>query len=279
MHIRPLRTLDEYRACERIQMQVWGSLAVGSELLSVTQKYGGAVIGALADDQVVGFIYAFLARRHGRLIHWSHMMAVKEGYRDKGLGFRMKLAHRKVAFEQGIRSICWTFDPLQSRNATLNIRRLRARPEEYIPDCYGRFPSVIEKGLPSDRLVVNWRIATTGADQPFGEDAFSLGADCPRVNETRRNDSGFLENERIHLSLHEPLLLVEIPANTDEMRREALPLAKKWRIETRRIFLHYFHAGYGVFDFLPPGVQSEGRCCYVLARRGASRLARARGSK
>ncbi len=272
IQVRLLKTLDEYRACERIQLNVWGSLAVGSELLSVTQKYGGAVIGALAGRQVVGFIYAFLARRHGELIHWSHMMAVEEGYRDQGLGLRMKLAHRRVAFAQGIRSICWTYDPLQSRNAALNIRRLRARPEEYIPDCYGRFPSTIEKGLPSDRLVINWRIAAMGAEPRFWADSLSTGADCPRVNETRRNNSGFLENQRIRFNLHGPLLLAEIPANTDEMRRRALPLAKKWRLETRRIFLRYFRAGYRVFDFWPPSTQTEGRCYYLLGRRTRSAL-------
>ena len=117
--IRPLRSLEEFRACERIQLDVWGNLAVGSELMTVTAKYGGAVIGALAGSKVVGFIYAFLARRHGRLIHWSHMMAVEARVRDRGLGFRMKLAHRKTALEQGIKSICWTYDPLQSRNAAL----------------------------------------------------------------------------------------------------------------------------------------------------------------
>ena len=107
VQIRLLRTFDEFRACERIQKEVWGTLAVGSELMGVTQKYGGVVLGALVKDKVVGFIYALLARRHGRLIHWSHMMAVREGFRDQGLGFRMKLAHRKLALAQGIRSICW----------------------------------------------------------------------------------------------------------------------------------------------------------------------------
>src|SRR5574337_385465 len=156
VEIRRLKTHEEYRQCERIQMAAWGNLGVGSEVLGVTEKYGGAVLGAIVNRKVVGFIYAFLARYHGRLVHWSHLMAVEARHRDQGLGFRMKLAHRRLALEQGIKSICWTYDPLQSRNATLNIFRLGARAEEYIPDCYGRFPSVIEKGLPSDRLVVDW---------------------------------------------------------------------------------------------------------------------------
>src|SRR5271169_2538717 len=122
--IRQLKGQEEFRACERIQKAVWGSVGVSGELMSVTQKYGGAVLGSLVNGRVAGFIFAFLATRKGRLIHWSHLMAVESRFRDLGLGFRMKLAHRKLALGAGISSICWTYDPLQSRNAALNIGRL-----------------------------------------------------------------------------------------------------------------------------------------------------------
>src|SRR5207249_12134028 len=63
-----------------------------------------------------------------------------------------------------------------------------------------------------------------------------------------------------------PALLVEIPANTDVMRAKAWELARRWRAETRRIFQHYFAAGYQVEDFIPPGRATLGRCFYVLRR-------------
>lgn len=272
--IRRLSSLDEFRACERLQLSVWGSLAVGAELLGVTQKYGGAVFGALVGGRVVGFLYAFLARRHGRLIHWSHMMAVAAGHRDLGLGFRMKLAHRQHALDQGLKSICWTFDPLQSRNAALNLTRLGARVEEFIPNCYGRFPSAIERGLESDRFVVDWRIGSGAVERrlhakpPHVPDASRLpaGAGWPQVNETRRNSQGFLVNARLDLNLRAPRLLVEIPPNTDAMRARAFPLARRWRLESRRIFQRYLAAGYRVADFLPPSAPTGGRCFYLLRR-------------
>ena len=149
----------------RIQAHVWGTSGATCEVLTAAQKYGGALIGTLIDGKVVGFIFAFLGMYHGRLIHWSHMMAVEAKYRDQGFGFKMKLVHRKVALERGIKSICWTFDPLQSRNARLNISRLGACGEEYLQDCYGRFPSPLEKGLPSDRWVANWRISTGSVEK------------------------------------------------------------------------------------------------------------------
>ena len=216
---RRLRSLYEFRECERLQMEVWGSVGVGSEVLSVTQKYGGVVLGAIAEGKLLGFLYAFLGRYHGRLIHWSHMMAVEKRHRDKGLGFRMKLAHRELALQEGIKSICWTYDPLQSRNAALNVARLAARVEEYVPDCYGHFPSVIEKGLPSDRLVVNWQIGSARvARRLCGPVLRPINLNLPRINETGRNKEGFIVNREISFSFTEPRLLLEIPTNTDEMR-------------------------------------------------------------
>jgi predicted GNAT superfamily acetyltransferase len=264
VNIRPVFKFEEFQACEGIQLSVWGTLGVGTEVLSVTQKYGGLVLGALAGGKVVGFIYAFLARYKGRLIHWSHMMAVAAEYRNQGVGFRMKLTHRRLALSQGLRAICWTYDPLQSRNATLNLHRLGAQGEEYIPDCYGPFASLIEKGLPSDRFVVNWRIGTARVKQRLLGKRPTPDLSFPQVNETCRGGQGFLENRSIRVGLTGPRLLVEIPGNTDEMREHDLALASRWRMETRRIFRRYFSAGYVAEDFIPPSPASDNRCYYLL---------------
>ena len=266
VEVRLLKKLEEYRACERIQVHVWGAPGATSEVLIATQKFGGALIGAFVDGKVVGFIYAFLAEYHGRLVHWSHMMAVEAKYRDQGLGLKMKLVHRQVALERGIKSICWTFDPLQSRNARLNISRLGALPEEYVPDCYGRFPSLLEKGLPSDRWVVNWRISTARVEKRLRGETPTFDPALPRVNETWLNPQGFPQNKAIDLQLTHRRLLVETPTQTHAMRANAMPLARRWRMEARRIFQHYLARGYRVEDFFPPQPTTEGRCFYLLRR-------------
>jgi predicted GNAT superfamily acetyltransferase len=247
-------------------MEVWGNVGVGNEVLQVTQKYGGVVLGAVAKGKLLGFLYAFLGRYHGRVIHWSHMMAVEKRHRDRGLGFRMKLAHRQLALQEGIESICWTYDPLQSRNAALNIARLGVRVEEYLPDCYGHFPSVIEKGLPSDRFVVNWQIGSAHvARRLCGPFLRPVNLDLPRINETRRNNEGFIVNRGISFSFAEPRLLLEIPSNTDEMRARALKLARQWRLETRRMFQRAFESGCRVLDFVTTGRGGDSRAFYVLS--------------
>ena len=247
-------------------MEVWGNLGAGREVLQVTQKYSGVVLGAFAQGKLLGFVYAFLGRYRGQVVHWSHMMAVEKRHRDKGLGFRMKLAHRELALQEGIKSICWTYDPLQSRNAALNIARLGARVEEYLADCYDRFPSVIEKGLPSDRFVVNWRIGSDHVARRLrGPWLRDVSLDLPRINETRRNDEGFIVNREISFSFAAPRLLLEIPANADEMRVRALKLARQWRLETRRMFQRAFQSGCRILDFATAVRDGDRRAFYVLS--------------
>jgi predicted GNAT superfamily acetyltransferase len=197
------------------------------------------------------------------------MMAVEPKYRDRGFGFKMKLAHRRVALERGIKSICWTFDPLQSRNAHLNISRLGALPEEYVADCYGRFPSLLERGLPSDRWVVNWRIATRRVEERLRGKIPRFNPKLPRVNITMRNAHGFLQNVGICLDLSDHRLLVEIPDQTQLMRVKSLPLARRWRLDAREVFQSYLAKGYRVEDFFPPQPATKGGSFYLLQRRDA----------
>jgi predicted GNAT superfamily acetyltransferase len=267
VEVRLLENVDEARQCELVQTHVWGAAGVAREAMTALGKYGGALIGALMGGKVVGFILAFLAQYHGRLIHWSHMMAVEAQYRDQGLGFKMKLLHRQIARERGLKSICWTFDPLQSRNARLNIGRLGALAEEYVPDCYGRFPSLLEKGLPSDRWVANWRISTARVEARLRGETPPFDGALRRVNETRLTTQGFPQNRTIRLDLTDRRLLVETPTQTDRMRSEAMALARRWRFEARRIFQHYLAVGYRVEDFFPPQPATEERCFYLLRRR------------
>jgi len=84
---------------------------------------------------------------------------------------------------------------------------------------------------------------------------------------TRANSQGFPQNQTIRLGLNARRLLVEIPAQTDAMRTQSMPLARRWRFEARRIFQHYLSNGYRVEDFFPPQAPTEGRCYYLLARR------------
>lgn len=86
------------------------------------------------------------------------------------------------------------------------------------------------------------------------------------MNEVRPNALGFQQNRAFRLDLPDRRLLVEIPRQTDAMRTSAMPLARRWRLETRRIFQHYLSKGYNVEDFFPPQTETEGRSFYLLRR-------------
>jgi predicted GNAT superfamily acetyltransferase len=266
--IRFLDKTEEFRKCETAQKAIWGNLSVAAEVMLVTQKTGGAVLGAFVKSKLVGFIYALLARRDGQVIHWSHMMGVLPPYRSQGLGLQLKLAHRKLALSQGIKSICWTYDPLQSRNANLNLSKLGACVEEYAVDYYGRFHSIFERGLPSDRFVVNWPIASKSVARHLAGRRSGTGLpDAPKINLAANNNEGFRVNRKIDLDHRESRLLVEIPTDTDRMRAEALPLARRWRFQTREIFQNYLSNDYSVISFLTENLVAHGPRCFYLLRR------------
>lgn len=267
--IRFLERHEDLKECENAQKAIWGGLSVASEVMLVTQKAGGAVLGAFIKGKLVGFIYALLARRNGQLSHWSHMMGILPEYRSQGIGLQLKLAHRDLALSQGIKSIRWTYDPLQSRNATLNLSKLGARVEEYVINYYGQFHSIIEQGLSSDRFVVNWPIASRHIGRLLAEGRRTEAIPgVPRINLTAMNNSGFLVNRKVYFNLREHRLLVEIPADTDLMRAKALGHAKRWRIQTREIFLGYLSKGYWVRNFLTEGQNTaRPRCFYLLVRK------------
>jgi predicted GNAT superfamily acetyltransferase len=266
--IRIIEKTEEFRKCESAQKSIWGGLSVAAEVILVTQKAGGAVLGAFVKDKLVGFIYALLARRNGQIIHWSHMLGILPEYRSQGLGLQLKLAHRELALSQGIKSICWTYDPLQSRNASLNLSKLGARVEEYVVNYYGRFHSSIEQGLPSDRFVVNWPIASKSIARHLADGRSRIEIpDVPKINLATPNNRGFLVNRRIDLCRRETKLLAEIPTDTDLMRAKALALARRWRIQTREIFLGYFSKGYSVSGFLTQNQNGGGTRCFYLLRR------------
>src|SRR5690606_28979184 len=101
-------------------------------------------------------VFGLTGLEHGRLVHWSHMLAVRPEWRDLGVGTRLKAYQREAVARLGVEVIYWSFDPLMARNAHLNLNRLGARVAEYVEDMYGATGSTLHAGLGTDRLVVVW---------------------------------------------------------------------------------------------------------------------------
>jgi predicted GNAT superfamily acetyltransferase len=159
IQIRPLSSLEHFERCVVLQLEVWGYSdgdLIPRRVFLVAQRIGGQVLGAFDGDTVVGFAMSLPGYRNGRSYLHSHMLAVLREYRNAGLGRRLKLAQRDDAIARGFDLMEWTFDPLEIKNAHLNIARLGAIVRRYQPDFYGPSSSPLQGGLPTDRLYAEW---------------------------------------------------------------------------------------------------------------------------
>jgi predicted GNAT superfamily acetyltransferase len=146
-------------ACVQLQAEVWGFKTedlVPRRIFVVAHNIGGQVIGAFNGTELVGFAMALPGVRNASPYLHSHMLAVREGYRDSGIGRRLKLAQRDDAIQRGITLMEWTFDPLELKNAYFNIARLGAIVRRYTHSFYGLTSSALQAGLPTDRLHAEW---------------------------------------------------------------------------------------------------------------------------
>ena len=182
-----LDDIDQLRQCLEIQRLAWGFsdadiLPIRS--LIVCSKIGGQVFGAVDDGgQVLGFLNAFPGYRDGKVYLHSNMLGVRPEYQNHGIGRQLKLAQREEALSRGIELVEWTFDPLEVRNARINLELLGAICRKYLVNFYGTSSSPLHGGLPTDRLVAEWhlnservksRLGTTPAPATHSEDMPSL---------------------------------------------------------------------------------------------------------
>jgi len=174
VRIVPLTGLADFERCVELQLAVWGYSdgdLIPKRVFIVAEAIGGQVIGALAGEALVGFAMSLPGYRDGAAYLHSHMLAVLPEYRNAGLGRRLKLAQREDALERGIERMEWTFDPLEIKNAHLNIARLGAIARRYRRDFYGPSTSPLQGGLPTDRLVAEWWLRSPRVRQTLGEEA------------------------------------------------------------------------------------------------------------
>ena len=159
VELRRCDRIEEFRACVVLQKEVWNfsdAELVPLRLFVVADKVGGQVMGAFDGSVMVGFALSVPGTRTGHIYLHSHMLAVRQEYRNSGLGRRLKLMQREDALARGIELIEWTFDPLEIKNAYLNIERLGAIARRYNINQYGITSSPLQGGLPSDRLIAEW---------------------------------------------------------------------------------------------------------------------------
>lgn len=271
--IRLARARGDYDACVLLQRAVWGlediEITSAIQMIATTLAGGFTHVAETADGRVVGFAYAFPALRGGVPHLHSDMLAVLPDHQKRGVGVRLKWAQREEALARGLGFIAWTFDPLQARNAHLNLRRLGAVATEFLADAYGPTTSTLHHGLATDRLLVRWDLGAPRVVARASESEPPPTVPAPehaRVNDVKWQ-AGWPVSSEPRLDLESRELLLEIPPDWDVLCERAPRLAEDWHGKARQAFLAYMGRGYVAADFVPAeGEGGRRRPLYVLRK-------------
>lgn len=222
LKIRKIQSEESSKTAREIFDQTWLTTInteITPNLLQAMVHSGSYLSGAFIDNKIVGAAFAFPATNGGLHLH-SHMTAVLPEFRDKGVGYALKIDQWNWAKKNNYSHLSWTFDPLVSRNAKLNIAKLGVEISDYFPNFYGDMPDALNAGDESDRLMVSWR----------------TDIDAPKAREliTKREKGD---------------ILIEIPEDIVAIRSKNQSESMKWRRQVREKFLAAFEKNGKVIGF------------------------------
>lgn len=285
-NIRLIETPEEMRLVEEVQRAVWPDSEIDIvplHMLITAVHNGGLVFGAFIEEKMVGFVFGFpgieTTPDGPRPKHCSHMMGIHPDHRDGGIGFALKRAQWQMARHQGLDHITWTYDPLMSRNAYVNIAKLGAVCCMYRQSEYGDMRDGLNVGLPSDRFQLDWWINTRRVERRLGKRS------RPTLMLTHVARSGLHPfysllsstdgpSTQLRTNLPRPpehvppfddrLLLAEIPGDFLALKSQDFGLARDWRFFSRELFETAFAKNYIITDFIFDKNEGNPRGLYVL---------------
>lgn len=282
--IRPLRRMDEMTDAVALQRTYWGNdleSVIPAHMLFSLANGGGHVLAAFDRQKMIGVLVGFLGTlpdepdrpAMANLQIVSKRMVVLPEYRGQGVGYHLKREQRRLALKQGIRLITWTFDPLLTLNAHLNIRKLGAISQTYYPDYYG---TTSEGGLvtlgSSDRLLAEWWVTQYRVEEHMkgSRKVLSLtdylDAATPITNLSSLNAAGLPEPPDNALIPAGSLALVEVPVDYGQLMRTDAHLAVRWRQHIRVLLQTLMQRRFIVTDFLREPYAGQPRAFYLLSQ-------------
>jgi len=220
--IKKLVSITEQSEARKVFDKTW-AMESGTEItpnLLKAMVHGGSYLsGAFIDKKCVGAAFAFPATTGGLHLH-SHMTAVLDNYRDQGIGYALKINQWQWAKKNNYKEITWTFDPLVSRNAKLNLIKLGVDISGYYSNFYGDMPDVLNAGDESDRVMASWKVA---GDQPTAKNV---------ITNPGKSDT-----------------LIKIPEDIVAIRSKNKSENLKWRRKVREEFIQALEKGGKVIGF------------------------------
>jgi predicted GNAT superfamily acetyltransferase len=219
-----------------LQSDIWSQDSVSPlPQLVASIHHGGILIGAYSDNRLIGFCYGFAGYKNGEVYLISHMAAVRPEYQNLGVGYQLKIKQREWAVAYGYQKIVWTYDPLEVRNGYFNLCKLGAYSKTYIPSYYGEMQDKLNKGLPADRLVIEWDICSHRVEKvilgvmPYPKDhnyEILLHADQDTEYPNRIEKRSIPQGDGY---------LVAVPTSIQLLKQTNLEIAKAWRLAIRDV--------------------------------------------
>lgn len=245
IEISTLTTMEELYEVQKVEAAVWNMDPIPVHQTFTALQNGGILLGAFDGKKMVGFLYSFPGFEYGSVHLCSHMLGILPAYQTDGLGVKMKMKQAKIAKELGYPLITWTFDPLESRNAYLNLHKLGATGAIYAPDHYGSMNDGLNQGLPSDRIQIKWYLHETKPKRHVQFDKHKLLLDVESNSIPVLTD--FLKSADLGAS---DAFFVSIPMHFQAIKQHDFELAKLWRSKSRHAFQTLFKEGFQATDLL-----------------------------
>ncbi len=261
--IKKVRRHQELLDVQNLHKIIWGLAdleVTPTHILLAVQRANGIVLCAYYERKPIGFSFGFCGINDANQLYLhSHNIGVLEEFRNFGVGYEIKRKQYEIALTRGIDLIAWTFDPLDSRNAYFNFNKLRCISRKYTRDYYGPMPDQLNKDLPSDRLIVEWRLKNEKTINSLGgafrESNRTLESSAIILNDMRIGATGqpisVINKARVEEFLIDEFgrCYIEIPSDYQEMRQRNFDLVIEWRIALRYMLEQCFSYGFFISGF------------------------------
>lgn len=264
IEIKELKTLAELEEVGDIEDKVWGMPALPTHQTLTAVKNGGIVVGAYDGDKLIGFSYGFPGFKNGHTYLCSHMLGIDEAYRSRKIGEQLKWKQCAVALDKGYTEMHWTFDPLETRNAYLNLSKLNGICHTYIENAYGDMKDGINKGIPSDRFEIHWHLDSTHVKEKIEVVIDS----AVQINKTTFQNGLLKFLSSIEGQYTADVYSLNVPKDFQKLKQSNHEAALEWRYKTRSIFQDLFSSNYTAVKLIP----GEHLATYIFVKKETLQL-------
>lgn len=243
--VRMVTASDAWSAAALLE-QIWGAKPIEAPMLIALASTGAYAVVASDGDDVLGAAAGYFCQPLGTALH-SHVAGVRPGITRPGIGRVMKLHQRAWCLDLGVTEVTWTYDPLVSRNAHINIQRLGVDVDKYVTDYYGVMTDGLNVGQGSDRALVRWHL---------DRDYLPSEVD-PRVAAVRDSAVAILIVMADGAPAAQPVpasataVTLAIPRDIEELRKTDPAQASSWRSALRNAMVPMLADGWRVTGFEP----------------------------